>query len=204
MTRIALTFLNILVLTAMVSAAPINFDFKDPKGVNNVIFKTDAPLESINGVANGITGHVAFDPENPAATSGKIVVAANTMHVGNPTMKEHLHGQMWMDVAKFPEITFELSSLKNVKTDANVTTADANGKLTIKGVTKEITTPVKLTYLKDKLQQRVPGKKGDLLVVRSNFTIKRGDFGINAAKMEDKVSNEIELSLSVAGTAPTK
>jgi polyisoprenoid-binding protein YceI len=204
MTRIALTFLNTLVLTAMVSAAPINFDFKDPKGVNNVIFKTDAPLESINGVANGISGTVSFDPEKPAATTGKIVVAANTMHVGNPTMKEHLHGQMWMDVAKFPEITFELSSLKNVKTDANITTADANGKLTIKGVTKEITTPVKLTYLKDKLQQRVPGKKGDLLVVRSNFTIKRGDFGINAAKMEDKVSNEIELSLSVAGTAPTK
>ena len=74
--------------------------------------------------------------------------------------------------------------------------------LTIKGVTKEISAPVKLTYLKDKLQQRVPGKKGDLLVVRSHFVIKRGDFGINGGKMEDKVSNEIELSLSVAGTAP--
>lgn len=202
MTRISLKLLSTLALAATVSAAPIKFDFKDPKGVNNVVFKTDAPLESVNGVANGISGTVTFDPENPAATTGKIVVAANTMHVGNPTMKEHLHGQMWMDVTKFPEITFELVSLKNVKTEANVTTADANGKLTIKGVTKEIIAPVKLTYLKDKLQQRVPGKKGDLLVLRSNFTIKRGDFGINAAKMEDKVSNDIELSLSVAGTAP--
>ena len=61
---------------------------------------------------------------------------------------------------------------------------------------------MKLTYLKDKLQQRVPGKKGDLLVVRSNFMIKRADFGINAGKFEDKVSNEIELNLSIAGTAP--
>ena len=202
MTRIPMTFLGALLVTACVSAAPVNFDFKDPKGVNNVVFKTDAPLESINGTASGISGTVSFDPESPGATTGKIVVAANTMHVGNPTMKEHLHGEMWMNVAKFPEITFEVVSLKNVKTDANVTTADATGKLTIKGVTREISAPVKLTYLKDKLQQRVPGKKGDLLVVRSNFTIKRGDFGINAAKMEDKVSNEIELSLSVAGTAP--
>jgi hypothetical protein len=41
-----------------------------------------------------------------------------------------------------------------------------------------------------------------LLVVRSNFAIKRADFGINAGKGEDKVSDEIELSLSLAGIAP--
>ena len=193
--------LLIVSLTTIALAAPIKFDFKDPKGVNNVVFKTDAPLESINGTASGISGTVTFDPENPSATKGTIVVAANSLHVGNPTMKEHLHGDMWMNVAKFPEITFELVSLKNVKTEANVTTADAAGKLTLKGVTKEITTPVKLTYLKDKLKAR-SGKEGDLLVVRSNFAIKRSDFGINAGKGEDKVSNEIELSLSVAGIAP--
>lgn len=202
MIRFTIPFLSVLALAAGASAAPINFDFKDPKGVNNVVFKTDAPLESINGSANGISGKVSFDPASPGATTGKIVVAANTMHVGNPMMKEHLHSEMWLNVTKFPEITFEVVSLKNVKTDANVTTAEATGKLTIKGVTKEITAPVKLTYLKDKLQQRVPGMKGDLLVVRSNFVIKRGDFGINTAQMEDKVSNEVELSLSVAGTAP--
>ncbi len=202
MTRITIPFLSALTLATFVSAAPITFDFKDPKGVNNVVFKTDAPLESINGTASGISGQVSFDPENPGATTGKIVVAANSLHVGNPTMKEHLHGDMWMNVTKFPEITFELVGLKNVKTEANVTTADATGKLTVKGVTKEITTPVKLTYLKDKLQQRMPGKKGDLLVVRSNFAIKRADFGINAGKGEEKVSNDIELSLSVAGGAP--
>ena len=201
MIRFTLPFLSALALAAAVSAAPVKFDFKDPKGVNNVVFKTDAVLESINGTASGISGTVMFDPENPGATAGKIVVAANSLHVGNPMMKEHLHGDMWMNAAKFPEITFELAGLKNVKTAGNVTTADAAGKLTIKGVTKEMTTPVKLTYLKDKLKAR-SGKEGDLLVVRSNFAIKRSDFGINAGNGEDKVANEIELSLSVAGTAP--
>jgi polyisoprenoid-binding protein YceI len=190
-----------MTLAASVVAAPIEFDFKDPKGVNNVVFNTDAPLESINGTASGISGQVTFDPANPAATKGRIVVAANSLHVGNATMKEHLHGENWMNVTKFPEMTFELDSLKNVKTEGDVTTADAVGKITIKGVTKELAAPVKLTYLKDKMKAR-SGKDGDLLVVRSNFAVKRSDFGINASRGEDKVSNDIELSLSVAGMAP--
>jgi polyisoprenoid-binding protein YceI len=200
MSKFAISLLT-LAAALPVLAAPIQFDFKDPKGVNNVVFKTDAPLESINGTAGGITGTVTFDPEQPGATKGKIVVASKSLHVGNATMKEHLHGENWMNVEKFPEMTFELNSLKNVKTDGNATSADATGKMTVKGVTKDITVPVKLTYLKDKLKART-GKDGDLLVVRSNFSIKRSDYGINAAKFEDKVSNEIELSLSVAGTAP--
>lgn len=200
MRNISITLFTVAA-AASTLAAPIDFNFKDPKGVNNVVFKTDAPLESINGTASGISGLVTFDPDNPAATKGKIVVAANSLHVGNPMMKEHLHGDMWMNVAKFPEITFELASLKSVKTESNVTSADATGTLTIKGVSKELTTPVKLTYLKDKLKAR-SGKDGDLLVVRANFAIKRSDFGINAGRGEDKVSNEIDLSLSIAGTAP--
>ena len=181
-------------------AAPIEFDFKDPKGVNNVIFKTDAPLESINGTATGISGKVTFDPDNPGAVKGKIVVQSSSLHVGNPMQKEHLHSDKWLDVAKHPEITFEVESAKNVKTQGNVTTADITGKFGLHGVTKTITVPVKMTFLKDKLKART-GKEGDLLVVRANFKIKRSDFGINPGQLEDKVSDEIELNLSIAGAA---
>src|SRR6059036_1291477 len=182
--------------------APLEFNFKDPKGVNNVVFKTDAPLESINGTASGISGKVTFDPQEPGAVKGKLVVAASSLHLGNPMQKEHLHGANWMDVAQYPEISFEVVSAKNVKTEANITTADVTGKMTIKATTKEITVPVKMTYLKDKLSQRVPNQKGDLLVLRSNFSVKRSDFGISTAKMEEKVAKEIELNVSVAGAAP--
>lgn len=122
--------------------------------------------------------------------------------VPNPMMKQHLHSDLWMDTAKFPEIIFEAKSLDNVKQNGSNTTADVTGTLKIKDVAKEVTVPVKFTYLKDKLGQRVPNMKGDLLVIRSSFTIKRADFGINPGQMEDKVSDEIELSLSVAGAAP--
>jgi hypothetical protein len=49
-------------------AAPLTFDFKDPKGVNNVQFSLDAPLESITGTGTGISGSVTFDPAPPAAS----------------------------------------------------------------------------------------------------------------------------------------
>lgn len=196
------TLLLVMVLAATsVVAAPIEFNFKDPKGVNNVVFKTDAPLESINGTATGISGLVTFDPENPGAVKGKIAVQTATMHLGNPVQKEHLHGDNWMNVPKYPEISFEVSNSKNIKTEAGVTTADVVGTMTIKGISKTISIPVKMTYLKDKLKART-GKEGDLLVLRSSFSVKRSDFRINAAKMEDKVSDEIELNLSIAGAAP--
>ncbi len=196
------------ILTALVSlataalAGPQTFDFKDPKGVNNAVFKLDATLESINGSANGISGTIIFDPENPAATKGRIVVATASLHVPNPMMKQHLHSALWLDVAKYPEIVFETLELKNVKTTGDTTTADVAGKFTVKGVTQTITAPAKLTYLKDKLGQRVPNQKGDLIVIRATFTIKRTDYGINPSAPQDKVADEINLTLSIAGAAP--
>lgn len=191
-----------IALGNVASAAPASFDFKDPKGVNNAVFKLDATLEAINGSASGIAGAVVFDPENPAATKGKITVATASLTVPNPVMKGHLHSDKWLDVARHPEIAFEAKQLINVKTDGNVTSADAVGTFTCKDVSKELTIPVKLTYLKDKLGQRVPNMKGDLLVIRSNFSIKRSDFNIQPGQSEDKVSDQIDLTLSIAGAAP--
>jgi polyisoprenoid-binding protein YceI len=187
------------------SAAPQSFDFKDPKGVNNAVFKLDAPLEAINGSANGVSGTVEFDADKPAATKGKIVVASKSLTVGNSMMQEHMHGDQWLDVAKHPEISFTLKELKNAKTEGTVTTATAVGTFSLKGVEKELSVPVKLTYLKGKLADRSGGQaKGDLLVIRSTFSVKRADFNIKPGQGEDKVANDIELTLSIAGAAPQK
>ena len=111
-------------------AVAADFDFKDPKGVNTVTFRLDAPLEAISGSANGVAGTVQFDPAHPGATRGKIVVQTASMQVPNAMMKDHMLGKDWMDAATHPELSFEVESLANVKTAGDVTTADAAGKLT--------------------------------------------------------------------------
>ena len=189
------------VAPGVLSADSMKFDFKDPKKVNNVVFLMDAPLESISGTAVGISGSVSFDPAKPASTTGKIVLATSSMHVDNPVMKKHMLDEGWMHVSKFPTIEFVAGEMTNIKTSGTNITGIIAGKLTVKGVTKKVSVPVRLTYLKGMLikRNRVPG---DLLVLRSDFTIKRSDYGINAGNNEEKVSDEIELKLRVAGAAP--
>jgi len=201
-TLVSLIIVGSIALSAC--AAPQSFDFKDAKGVNNATFKLDAPLEAINGSANGISGTVEFDADKPTATKGKIVVAAKSLTVGNSMMQEHMHGEQWLDVAKNTEISFDVSELKDAKTTGDVTKATAVGTFTLKGVAKKISVPVTISHLKGKLSQRIPKMEGDLLVIRSTFTIKRGDYGVNPGAPTDKVSDEIELSLSIAGAAPKK
>ena len=196
-----LTILALVTMAGVVLATPQAFDFKDPKGINNAGFKLDAPLESINGSASGVSGTVTFDSENPGATTGKIVVATSSLMVPNSMQRGHMLGAQWLDAAKFPEISFEAKEFKNVKTEGDTTTADVTGTFTLKGISKELTVPVKLTYMKDKLGDRSPGQKGDLLVIRAGFSIKRTDFNVNPGQSEDKVSNTIELTLSIAGAS---
>ena len=203
--RSALQFAVALSATALAaSAAPQSFDFKDPKGVNNVQFKLDAPLESITGTATGISGTVEFDPATPGTVSGRIVLDTASLTVGNPLMGEHLHSANWLDVAKHPTITFEAVSAHNVRTQGATVTADLTGRLTVKGITRDVTVPVTFTHLPDKLGARLgnPELKGDLLVLRAAFTINRTDFDIMAGQMTDKVAESIALSLSIAGAAP--
>lgn len=185
-------------------AAPQSFDFKDPKGVNNVQFKLDAPLESITGTGTGISGAVNYDASAPEAVSGRIVLDAASLTVGNPIMADHLRGAQWLDVAKHPTISFEAGRLSQVRRDGATVRAELTGMLIVKGVAKEVTVPVSFTHLPDKLGARLGDEKiqGDLLVIRANFEINRSDFDINAGQATDKVAETIQLSLSIAGAAP--
>lgn len=186
-------------------AAATNFDFKDPKGVNTIAFILDSTVEPIMGIASGISGTVAFDPADPKTMSGKIVVQTKSLHTENKGMKDTLHGADWLDAGKNPTIEFNIKKVTEAKSsgkDAHELTVV--GDLTIKGVTKEVTAPVKATYLPGMLSERASKMKGDLLVLRSNFVIKRSDFNIKPDMGDKVVANDIELRVSIAGLAATK
>lgn len=186
----------------LLTAAPLSFDFKDPKGVNTAQFHLDAPLEAISGSGNGIAGTVSFDPANPAAVSGTITLDTASLNVPNDTMRSHLHGDNWLDVATYPTITFKAKSVSAATTTGATTKAEVTGDLTVKDVTKTVTIPVTLTYLPGKLADRTGGAmQGDLLVLRSAFSINRSDYHIMAGQNTDTVAEQIDLTFALAGAA---
>ena len=190
-----------LALPLAIFGSPKSFDFKDPKGVNTIIFQLDALLESISGSAGGISGSVSYDPQNPASTKGSIILDSSSLRVDNSVLQEHMHGEGWLHVSKFPRIEFALSDLRNIKNEGRSLNATAEGKMTIRNVTLIMEVQVELTYLEGLLEKRnkVPG---DLLVIRSKFKVKRDDFGIKPGEYLDKVANEIEISINLAGACP--
>jgi polyisoprenoid-binding protein YceI len=185
-------------------AETLSFDFKDPRGVSNVAFSLDAPLESINGTAKRIAGTVIVDPDNLSTAKGKVVIATKSLVVPNPIMRMHLLSKDWLNARSNPEISFEITKVGRVtKKGADASEVEVTGAFTLNQVTKEIVTKADVIYLPGKLGETTNQKiHGDLLVVRSNFKIRRSDFRIRPGEFLDKVSDEISLSVNIIGSAP--
>ena len=187
-------------LMGSASAGEIEFDFKDPKGINSVSFVLDSVLEPIMGVSTGVSGKFKFDPDKPETLSGKISIDATQIKCALSSMTNVLHGEDWIDVAKHPTIDFTFKSVRKVdSSDGDRINMTVVGDMTLKGVTKEIVVAVSATFLPDRMGNRMRGAKGDLLVLRSTFTISRKAFGIKPNMGSEVVADDIEVRVSIVG-----
>ena len=180
-----------------------SFDFKDPKGVNAISFTLDSKLEPILGLASGITGTVTFDPQKPASLGGSISVDAGTLHTQNSRMTEVLHSEAWLNVKGFPKITFTFRDVARFrKLPDGSMEFSVIGDLTCLAVTKPLSLTVTATHLPGRLADRIPAMEGDLLVLRTGFSISRRDFGIQPDKDLDLVADDIQVAVAIVGICP--
>ncbi|MCH8979375.1 MAG: YceI family protein [Armatimonadetes bacterium] len=185
-----------------------SFSLKDPKSVNSIRFTLDGRIEQFSGMTSGIAGDFTFDPEDVAATRGKVVVQAASLATNVANMTEYMRGTLWLDTDKYPTIEFEIKKIEGVRpveAKDRTWTMSVTGDFTLHGVTKSITIPVRLTHLPGELKQRNRGA-GDLIVLRSKFKIKRSDYGVKGNQPFDVVSDivEIEFSIGAFARAPTE
>lgn len=181
------------------------FDFKDPKGVNAMTFVLDSEVEPIMGVATGVSGTIAFDPANPAQTGGRLEVETTSLITPNDGMTKTLHGPDWLDAKANPSIAFVVREVEKVEAGPNQTwELTLAGDFTCKGITKPLKLKVRATYLEGKLSSRVRGREGDLLILRTEFTINRKDFDIKPNEGGVVVAETIEVRASIVGASAKK
>lgn len=182
------------------SGETLAFNFTDPKGVNAVLFLVDSQLEPIMGMATGISGAVNFDPTNPESLTGTILIDTKSVKTSNARMASVLHGADWIAASENPTISFTFDSAKiDPASDNGKTTLTVDGKLSVAGITLDKTVNIEPTFIKDGAAERGGADAGDLLVLRSVFTISRQDFGIKKDMPDTKVGSDITIMVAIVG-----
>jgi polyisoprenoid-binding protein YceI len=201
MTKLAFT-LAVACLSLKAFAGSQSFDFKEPAGINKIVVCAGSASSHISSTATNVCGNVTFDPDQPSALKGRIVVESSSFHAGTASAS----ASTWLEVDKFPQIVLETTSVKNARVlddGTNIFMADVSGTITLRGVSKNVTVPVKICYIRDRLRERNPQLTGDLLRINANFTLQRSDFDPRLASgSADKSANTIQVNFSISGQCP--
>jgi polyisoprenoid-binding protein YceI len=113
---------------------------------------------------------------------------------------DDLRSPNWLDAESYPEITFVIKKVSNVKSiEDNKLSAKVTGDFSVHGVTKEIVADVNMTYL-DESEQTKKRAPGDLLGVEAKFNIVLSDYDVDNMVLGQKVSDDIEVTATLIGT----
>jgi polyisoprenoid-binding protein YceI len=150
-------------------------------------------ITNVRGGFSNVQGTVTWDADDLAVSSIEATIDATTLNTGDATRDGHVKSADFLDVEKYPAITFTSKSITKDGDGSKV-----RGDLTIHGVTKEVVLQV------DGPTEQQKDPWGNTRVGASaTIKIKRGDFGLtwNAAletggvMLGDDVKIEIEVSL---------
>jgi FKBP-type peptidyl-prolyl cis-trans isomerase len=126
-----------------------------------------------------------------------------SLETGIPARDQHMRGDKWLDVAKYPKATFTLTKLSGITRDVQRLEAGqmrrfiAEGTMEMRGITKPMQANVSVMPISASADTagRLPG---DLLHIKATFPIKMEDFGIAIAPPARlKIANEQQVSVDV-------
>lgn len=149
-------------------------------------------ISNVKGEFSGITGLIEFDPANLAGSHAEATINAATVSTREPERDKHLKSADFLDVRRYPVITFRSTKI--------VSTGDDNyeltGDLTIRGVTREVILQV------DSLTPEIQDPDGQFRRGASASTrMERKDFGLTwNAVLESGgflVGDDVDITIDV-------
>jgi len=151
-----------------------------------------AMVTKVRGSFNEFEGTAVLDGANPANSHAEVTIKAASIDTRNAQRDEHLRSNDFLAMQEHPEITFTSTGVSQ----ADDTTFELTGDLTIRGITRSVTIPFTFEgAAKDPFGNLRAGFEGSV-------AINRKDWGVtwNAALegggvlVSDRVTLEFEIS----------
>lgn len=188
MNRIVLASIAAL-LGASAFAAPVTYTLDPNHTYPSFAADHFGGLSVWRGKFDSSSGKVVYDKE---AKSGSIEVTVqmNSIDFGMPKLNEHAKSPEIFDAAKYPTATYMGKFTKW----SGATPTEAEGTLTMHGVTK----PVTLHIDSFKCQQN-PQSKKEVCGADATATLNRADFGVDYG-VKYGFKQEVQLQIQVEGS----
>ena len=151
-----------------------------------------AMVTKVRGAFNEFEGTAVIDGTDPSKSSVAITAQVDSIDTRNAQRDGHLRTNDFLDIEKFPQLTFKSTEITHVGgNDFHVT-----GDLTIKGVTKSVTIPLEF-------QGAATDPYGNQRIgFEGQTTVNRKEWGVNwnavldtgGVLVSEKVTLEFEVS----------
>ena len=147
-------------------------------------------LSEINGRFTDFTGTLNF---TPGTNDGSVEFIAQATSINTDVEKrdEHLRSADFFDVAKYPTLSFKSTKVTHLSEDRY----QVDGKLTIHGVTKPVTTSVRIVGPKEAMGAQKIG-------FRTTFKVNRIDYKVgDSEKYNSDAMIDHDIFIEVKGEA---
>jgi polyisoprenoid-binding protein YceI len=151
-------------------------------------------FEETGGFRN-YSGEITYDPAHPERSHIQMTVQSASIDTRNEGRDSVLRSDDFFDIARYPTLTFVSTSV-SPKHDNLL---DVTGDLTIHGITKRVTIPVR--FLGEKQLQGW----GDFVGFDTEFTIDRSEYGVNGTRWGGGtaiLSKNVKIHLVIGAIKP--
>jgi polyisoprenoid-binding protein YceI len=136
----------------------------DPAHTSASVSARHMMLSTVRASLSGATGELDFDPARPEAARIRLAIPAASVNTGDEKRDGHLRSPDFLDVERFPEITFESTSVRK-DGDGYV----VRGDLTIRGTTLPADVNVVLNGVVDGMKGKLAGFSGTATIDRTKW-----------------------------------
>lgn len=175
---------TLLCLANLAQAVEFN-QFQADKSALSFVFKQmNVPVD---GKFKSFRSTLAFDPAKPAAAKAEFEIDMASIDAGSKDANDEVAGKLWFNTKAFPTAKFVATSVKPLGANR----FEVAGKMTIKGKTLDLTTPVTVR------------QEGNSATFEGSLVLKRGDYAIGEGMWADygAVANEIQIKFRLVANA---